>query len=147
MTFVLAPLLAAAPLPATDEEQFAANVHIEAFTIHVRQLIDFLWVDRTERSRADDAFAADYFAPHEWANLRPKRPPILSDALHKKIGWGVAHLTYGRARSTPEDKRWDYDGLARGLAPALVCFVDHVDPAKLEPPYLDGIRFYAGKFL
>ncbi len=100
----------------------------------------------TTRSRADDAFAGDYFAPREWANLRPERPPILNEALHKKIGWGVAHLTYGRARSSPQDKLWDFVGLARGLAPTLVCFVDHVEPAKLEPPHLEGIRFYAARF-
>jgi hypothetical protein len=146
MTFHFAPLLAGARPPETGLEQLAINAPIEAFTIHVRQLIDFLWNDRTARSRATDAFAGDYFAAAEWAKLRPTRPEILNDALRKKIGWGVAHLTYGRARSTQQDKQWDFVGLARGLAPALVCFADHVDATKIEPEHLAGIRFYAERF-
>src|ERR1044071_5847097 len=95
MTFGLARLL-------VDTQGAAVNrlvryAQLEAFTIHVRQLIDVLWGDR---KRPTDAVASDYFAPGEWANLRPERPAILSDSLYDKVGWGVAHLTYGRAHVT-----------------------------------------------
>jgi hypothetical protein len=89
MTFGLARLLV--ETQGTVLNQLVHNAEIEAFTIHVRQLIDFLWTDREERPKSTDAFASDYFAAGEWAKLRPERPAILSEALHRKVGWGVAH--------------------------------------------------------
>lgn len=56
---------------------------------------------RSEHS-GSDALAADYFPPGEWARLRPERPQILNDALRRRVGWGVAHLTYGRASARGE---------------------------------------------
>jgi hypothetical protein len=123
------------------------NAVLEAFTIHVRQLIDFLWTDRSERPTSTDAFASDYFAPDEWANLRPERPAILSEELHRKVGWGVAHLTYDRARSTLQDKQWNPIALAQALAPAVICFADNVEPGKLEARYLDDIKPWAESVL
>jgi hypothetical protein len=144
MTFHLAGFLAATA--GTVLDQLARNAQIEALTIHVRQLHDFLWRDRAADS-GHDAFAADYYVPGEWAKLRPDRPAILDSPLLRKVGWGVAHLTYGRARSTVEDKQWDVIGMARALAPAVVSFADNVDPAKLDPRYLDAIRPLAEQFL
>jgi hypothetical protein len=148
MTFFLAAVLVKAqrqPPPAAAN-QFLINVHVEAFTMHLRQLIDFLWGERSARS-GTNAFAADYFAPGEWAKLRPERPEILSEAIRRKVGWGVVHLTYERAWSTPLDKQWDFDRLARGLAPAVICFVDNVDRAKLDREYFDHIRQWPEQFL
>ena len=108
------------------------NAHIESFTIHVRQLIDFFW---PEHPRGTDAPAAAYFDPGEWEKLALERPEILSEAIRKKIGWGVAHLTYDRAWARPEEKPWDVVGLARALAPVIVCFVDNVDHSKLDPRF------------
>lgn len=122
------------------------NAQVEALTIHVRQLHDFLWGDRKNDS-GHDAFAADYFPPGEWARLRPERPAILTPELRRKVGWGVAHLTYGRARSTYIDKQWDVIGLARAFAPAVVCFTDNVEPSKLDPRFFDLIRPVAAPFL
>jgi hypothetical protein len=144
MVFYLAALLARTRQPVPD--QFVLNAQIEAFTIHVRQLIDFLWGHRSN-PKDSDAYAADFFASGEWSKLRPERPEILNEALRRKVGWGVAHLTYGRARSSHQDKLWDFIGLARGLAPAIVCFAGNVDPTKLEPVHLAGIKPWAEPFL
>jgi hypothetical protein len=138
MTFGLARLLV--ETQGTMLNQLAHNAEIEAFTIHVRQLIDFLWTDREERPKSTDAFASDYFAAGEWAKLRPERPAILSEALHRKVGWGVAHLTYGRAGITLQEKQWNPIALAQALAPAVICFADNVDRGKLEAKYLDDIK-------
>ena len=122
------------------------NAQIEAFTLHLRQLIDFFWCER-ERFKSGDAFAADYFDEGEWATLRPARPAILDSALKRKVGWGVAHLTYERAWVTPADKHWDVQNLARALAPAVVRFVDDVDHAQFGPGFVNGMKTCALIFL
>jgi hypothetical protein len=145
MTFSLATFLAEAQGAVSN--QISRNAEIEAFTIHVRQLIDFLWNDPPKRAASTDAFAADYFPPGDWAKIRPERPEILNSALRRKVGWGVAHLTYDRARSTFRDKQWDALALGRALAPAVMLFAENVDPGKLEPPHLDLIKKYAESIL
>jgi hypothetical protein len=148
MTFYVASLLV--NTQGTVLDPFARNAQIEAFTIHLRQLIDFFWKDRRpgERPRAEpDAFASDYFALGEWEKLRPERPAVLNAALREKVGWGVAHLTYGRARSTLQDKQWKPIDLSCALAPAVVCFAENVDPAKLEPRSVDAIKASAETFV
>jgi hypothetical protein len=145
MTFGLARFLV--ETQGTVLNQLMSNAEIEAFTIHVRQLIDFLWTDRPAPSKSTDAFASDYFALGEWAKLRPERPAILNEALRRKVGWGVAHLTYDRAHSTVQDKQWQPIALAQALAPAVICFVDNVDAGKLEARYLADLRPWAESVL
>jgi hypothetical protein len=145
MAFSLATYLA--QTRGTVTNQITRNAEIEAFTIHVRQLIDFLWMDRPEKSKNTNAFAADYFAPGEWAKIRPKRPEILNAALRHKVGWGVAHLTYDRARSTSLDKQWDPIALAGAIAPAVSCFAENLDHQKLKPDHIALMKGYAQSFL
>jgi hypothetical protein len=144
MTFYLARVLAAGG-DVRDLSQ--RNAEIEAFTIHVRQLTDFLWCERPRTNAQRDAFAADYFEEGEWNSLRPARSAVLSTALRRKVGWGVAHLTYERAWSNPQDKHWDPIALGRALAPAVICFVDNVDHAKLTQGFVHGMSACAGMFL
>lgn len=120
------------------KHQAALNAQIEAFTIHVRQLIGFLWPDGRARKR--DALAAHYFEPGEWERLRPERQDVIDEALSRKIGWGVAHLTYDRARGTPEDKQWPFLRIGQALAPALRCFLEHVDRSRLEAEDYNHMR-------
>jgi hypothetical protein len=124
-----------------EGDQLAANAVLESFTIHLRQLIDFFWPENPRRSGdAPDALASDFFEEGEWERLRPERPEILSEAIRKKVGWGVAHLTYGRARAKPEDKEWAFVALAHALAPAVIAFVDNVEPRKLVPEEVERMK-------
>jgi hypothetical protein len=52
-----------------------------------------------------------------------------------------------RSSDSHQDKLWDFIGLARGLAPGHRLFADNVDPTKLEPVHLDGIKLWAEPFL
>jgi hypothetical protein len=134
MTFALIDQLLG---PRYWDQQVALNALIEAFTLHVRQLIGFLW---PEHVREGDALAAHYFAPGQWERLCPERPGVIDAGLFNKIGWGVAHLTYGRARGTSKDKQWAFLQIGQALAPALRCFLDNVDPSKLEPEDYNHMR-------
>jgi hypothetical protein len=62
--------------------------------------------------------------------------------LRGKVGWGVAHLTYRRAGVTWQEKQWDVIGIGRGLAPAVRCFADNVNTAKLDPAYAAAIKAF-----
>jgi hypothetical protein len=135
--------LAAWMLEPPTEDMLTRNAVLESWTIHVRQLIDFLWPQHRHGGENPDALAADLCADGEWDQLRPERPDVLSEAIRNKIGWGVAHLTYGRARSKPEDKQWDVIALTRALAPALIVFVDSVEPEKLDPEHVQRMKWCA----
>ena len=81
------------------------NALLEAFTIHARVLLKFLY---DENPRADDVVADDFFpTSQEWKEVRPKMTEIL-EKVHRRVGKEVAHLTYARQDVTPETKGWHY---------------------------------------
>lgn len=142
MTFDLAVLLTGSHVP----NLLVRNAMVETFPMHVRQLVDFFWKERSSNRKGErDAFAADYFDPGEWAMLRPERPPELG-AVWVKVGWGIVHLTYGRANVTPEEKLWQPLAICRVLVPVVRCFIDNVDPAKLDPEWFDAMRLCIDRF-
>jgi hypothetical protein len=125
-------------------DALAANAVLEAFTIHLRQLIDFFWPGKQRYlGPPPDALAADYFEAGEWDRIRPERPDVLSKAIRRKVGWGVVHLTYGRAWAKPEDKQWPFVELAQALAPAILAFLDHLEQGKLEPEHVERMKVQA----
>jgi hypothetical protein len=137
MTFDLAMGLALGRVP---RRQPVWNAAIETFPMHVRQLDDFFWKQRSGRRIAEeDAHAGDYFDPGAWEALRPTRPAQLN-AVWLKTGWGVVHLTYRRANATPQDKVWDHIAICEALAPVVRCFLDNVDPSKLDPGWFAEAR-------
>jgi hypothetical protein len=150
MTFDLADVLgsAFAGPPASPTDQLVRNALLEAFTIHVRQLINFFWGARSPnwKQTQQGAYAADYFDADEWKSLRPARPQMLSRPLPGKVGWGVAHLTYPRARVTTQQKQWEPPMMCARLMPAARCFIDNVDPAKFDPRWFVHIEPCLDKF-
>jgi hypothetical protein len=136
MTFDLVDMLNTAftsPV-ASPQMLLVRNAMLEAFTIHVRQLVDFFWGERSPKWKQTQrgAFAADFFDRGEWRQLRPQRPQALNRPLTGKVGWGVAHLTYPRAYVTPQQKRWQPLDMCASLMPAARAFIDHVDAAKFD---------------
>jgi hypothetical protein len=81
--------LAARVANASPTDQLVRNALLEAFTIHVRQLIDFFWSERSSKWKQTQqgAYAADYFEPGEWRRLRPQRPQMPNRPLSGKVGW------------------------------------------------------------
>jgi len=143
MTFDLAMLLASLQVP---RRPLMHNAMVESFPMHVRQLTDFFWKGRSSNPKAErDAFASDYFGHGEWTALRPECPPEL-DAVWEKVGWGIVHLTYGRANVTPQEKEWRPLLICQALAPAVRCFIDNVDPAKMDPEWFDPMRQCIDRF-
>lgn len=142
MTFDLALQLAALRTPRA----LMHNAMVETYPMHVRQLIDFFWKERSSNPKSErDAFAADYFDPGEWAALRPECPAEL-EVVWEKVGWGIVHLTYGRANVTPEQKEWRPLLISHALLPVVRCFIDNVDPAKLDPEWFAAMQQCIDRF-
>jgi hypothetical protein len=145
MTFMLASQLdgSAGTVPNVN----ARNAEVEAFAIHLRQLIEFFWIERPQTEARRNAFAADYFESGRWQQLRPARPAALGRDFHKSIGWGAAHLTYDRADVTGNDAWWRVRVHVVPLARAAKCFVENVDADELAPGVHESMTNCVSDFL
>jgi hypothetical protein len=101
---------------------------IEAFVIHLRNLIEFLFINYPK----DKHIVAAQFCPEgAWINARP----ALSEAL--KTAWGradkeMAHLTTERIPGRPKEKEWEFTGLAEEVAPLLRVLVGAAEVRRLS---------------
>jgi hypothetical protein len=63
--------------PTEADTTRLSNVLIEAFVVHLRNVIDFLYLDKPKKT---DVVAADFFAPGGWEGLRPPISATLDSA-------------------------------------------------------------------
>jgi hypothetical protein len=105
------------------------NVLIEAFVVHLRNVIVFLFDDRPEPS---DVVAADFFAMGEWTRLRGKIPPILKSA-RIRANKEVSHITTGRHHSGSPKKHWDVVALSNVLVPTMRLMAENAMRDRLSP--------------
>ena len=94
---------------------FLKNTRTEAFALHLRNLIVFLYQDQFPL-KTDDVSAHHFLASpapyEEWLRIRPK----LSDTLARaktRADKELAHLTTARLSGTPKEKEWDVRGPSR----------------------------------
>src|SRR4051794_40863373 len=57
---------------------------VEAFAVHARALVEFLFRDRAPKVRATDLLAADYFRPGKWRALCPPQEATL-DPVRRRV--------------------------------------------------------------
>jgi len=91
------------------------NVLIEAFAVHLRNVIDFLYL---EKPRKNDVIAADFYVPGGWEVLRPAISTTLESA-RGRANKEISHLTTGRITGSPPAKAWDFTALAEELRPLM----------------------------
>jgi len=104
------------------------NALLESFIIHVRALLDFFY---TDVPKSDDIVAIDYFSDKErWITIRPELSRTLRIA-RKRAGKEVAHLTYARLKTSPENKIWAFMDIAKEIQAVVSLFVDHVPKSLL----------------
>ncbi|HDD54633.1 MAG: hypothetical protein DRI65_15935 [Chloroflexota bacterium] len=113
------------------------NALLEAFTIHTRSILDFLYRDE---SRDDDVLAIDFFdTPDEWISIRPEKSSTLQ-SIHKRVGKEVAHLTYTRQEISPEDKNWPFLEIANDVEAVFSEFLNLVPKDRLGPNWTEKMR-------
>lgn len=112
------------------------NAMIEAFVIHLRNLIDFLYL---ERPQSTDVVATDYCGAGVW---EAQRPPITStlDAARIRANKEIAHLTSLRIAGTPPEKAWEPSALSTEIKPLLQLFVTTAASARLSRNVTASIR-------
>ncbi len=106
------------------------NADIEAFTVHTRVLLDFLYRDRRKQN---DAMAADFFSDGSWPQVRPEKTASLAK-VHRRVGTEIAHLSYRRAASA-EPQEWPYGEIWHDLSHVLRVFVDNADQDRLSQDF------------
>jgi hypothetical protein len=74
------------------DTQRLANTLIEGFTIHLRNVIDFLYLKEPKPS---DVVADDFFESDVWLQIRPTISPKLASA-RGRANKEIAHLTTER---------------------------------------------------
>lgn len=112
---------------------------IEAFALHARVLIEFLWHDPQPNARfPDDAFAADYFQAGEWAKLRALVQDSQLAGVKVRTGREVAHLSYARTESEASD--WPFDSLAGVFGRAFRLFLENVPKGVVSSDFEVRIR-------
>ena len=107
---------------------------IEAFGMHLRNLIDFLYMSRPKPS---DVVAADFCGT--WQTVRPALSPHLENA-RVRANKELAHLTTDRLAGAPPAKHWAVPALAEEIRPLLRLFVKHARVSALSPLVARQIR-------
>jgi hypothetical protein len=115
---------------------------LEAFVIHLRNLIDFIYLDPQpdpgeQKARDTDVVAADFCA--NWKVKRGKISPTLA-AANRRADKELAHLTTERKPGSSKDKEWRVEDLRDEIKPLLELFVKHANPNALSPDVAVAIR-------
>lgn len=124
-----------------------ANALLEAFALHLRVIIDFLY-PRGRGLKSDDVLASDFFdSPEQWCKTRDKHiikesRQVLMDA-RDRADKQMAHLTYSRLKVTEIQKNWYFIKIADEAQKAIKVFADNVSKEKLGPEWILS-RFMTG---
>jgi hypothetical protein len=122
--------------PSAAEANRLKNAVIEVFAIHLRNLIDFLFL---ERPQSTDVVAADFCATGVWESAKPSITSSL-EAARVRANKEIAHLTSQRITGAPPEKAWDPRSLAVEIRPLLQLFVSKAEPSRLSPRVAAAIR-------
>lgn len=122
---------------------------LEAFVLHARSLIEFVWLtedaeprrwrkEKTDHGKkiiakaphANDVLAEHYYdAPAQW---QPGSMSLLLASTHEKSNWGIAHCSF--TRLDPEEARgWEHAQITRDLAWVLFKFSNTARNRHLKP--------------
>ena len=112
---------------------------IESFAVHARLLQEFIWGNPNSR-HPDDAFAADFLPPGEWAKHRKRvQRSALSD-LRRRAGREIVHLSYTRVHLSTEAREWPFDVIADVIGKAFRLFLEFVPSDVLCEPFEERLR-------
>ncbi len=116
--------------PSADDATRFTSALIEVFVVHLRNVIDFLYL---ERPQPTDVVAADFCAVGEWQAKIPSSLETARTRANKEI----AHLTSARIAGSPPGKGWDFAGLSAQLQPVIRLFAIKALPSRLSPRVAD----------
>ncbi len=112
-----------------DVQKNIKNILVESFGLHLRNLIDFLYIDKPQET---DVIAGDFLSTGTWAALRPALSSKL-DSARKRANKELAHLTTNRITGSPLEKKWDILGLVGEIKVPLKKFVTNSVRTRISP--------------
>lgn len=121
---------------AIGDEKRMNNALLEAYGLHLRLLVDFLFC---EVPKPTDVIAEDYCAAEEWKSARPDISESLSDA-RSRANKEFAHLTTARISGVDPKKEWDLVALTNEVRFLLQTFAAAARTAALSPLVARTIR-------
>lgn len=122
--------------PSVEDATRVNNALIEAFGIHLRNVLDFLYIDRLQPT---DVVAADFFPAGTWQTIRPAISRTLQDA-RTRANKELAHLTTERLAGSVPQKVWAFSALANEVKPLIQLFVARASSTALSPRVAQAIR-------
>lgn len=120
-----------AQIMPTQVPKVIKNALVESFAIHVRNLIEFLYLPANPKS---DDVTADHYVDNipAWHAARGKMPKDLVRAK-RRANKQIAHLTRARYQGQARQKQWNLLRLRDLLVPRLKKFARHASPRKIAP--------------
>lgn len=112
--------------PSVEEDRVQRFALIEAFAMHLRNVIDFFagpW-------RKDDVGADDYVREGTWDGTPYAIDPLR--ALKRRADKEIAHLTSDRTAGEPKAKEWEPIQALSALGPAARTFLRDALPDSLD---------------
>lgn len=106
------------------------NAMLESWALHLRNLLSFIYDNRPGKGAA---VAAD-FVDGDWQQLRRELPPALRLA-RTRASKEIAHLLYGRAKLSDEQRTWHLAPILVELSKVLHRFLESVPDARLQPDF------------
>ncbi len=117
-------------------DQVVINALVEAFAIHTRQLIDFLFAETMGWPvRVGDVTASSF---HVTASAWREQPSDFLVKTRERVHKLVAHMTRTRAGVSAEEKKWMVPQIRNELVAALQIFARGASPVR----FLSTVRDY-----
>ena len=121
---------------SADGVRIVNNSLVESFGIHLRNMIDFLYLDNP---RPSDVVAADFCISGQWEDLRPAISQIL-DITRVRANKELAHLSTDRIAGTDPAKGWAFTALANEIRPIIQLFTRNARATALSPNVAKAVR-------
>jgi hypothetical protein len=138
MFFQLGRLLMTGPFLATPPEAAVVmhNAALEAFVIHLRNLLDFFYTQ--EPLKTDVIAAMFYDAGKLPADFPPKSSMLVT--AHLKAHKGLSHLTTERPPEGSLEKDWRFHLLMMEIKQLFEKFLRTASTARLDPEFIEHTR-------
>lgn len=126
-------------LPLSPDLRCLKFAPLEAFAIHLRNLITFLY---PSNPRPSDVYARDFLKDTQtWESIYSVPSQTLKDAK-LRADVEIGHLTTHRQNGTPENKTWEVKKLVGEIMPILEQFATSADKINAKLPD-DLLKLYS----
>lgn len=122
-------------MDASRQRTTLRNALLEAWALHVRNLLGFLYDTRAGKG---DGIAPDFIGS-TWGSLRGPKPDVLRVA-HTKASKEIAHMSYVRSTISDEDREWHPTPIIAAIGKTMHAFLKAVPAALVIDGFHDRAR-------